>query len=116
MDNEKYTLKLEWDDEAVTVGNLTMNGNNYVSASKVNVSGWPASFKLTATNSKGEVTETIEHAKLLQQVKYSWDGGKYYLAFGIVPELELEQKAQNANIQYVAMMAGVDIDIDGGEV
>ena len=43
-------------------------------------------------------------------MKYDWDGGKYYLAFGIVSELELEQKEQNANIQYVAMMAGVDID------
>ena len=110
MDNEKYSLKLEWDEESITVENLTMNGNNYVSKSKVNVTGWPEVFKLTATNSKGEVTEQIETAKLLQQVKYDWDGGKYYLAFGIVSELELEQKEQNANIQYVAMMAGVDID------
>ena len=109
MDKVKYTLTLTSDEGTVTVENLTMNGNNYVSESEVDLSSLPGNFTLTATDSKGNVTEQY-NAKLLQQAKYDWDGGKYYLAFGPVSTLELEQKSQNSKIEYIAMMADVDLE------
>ena len=30
-----------------------------------------------------------DHAKLIQQESYDWDGGKFYLAFGTVSDQEL---------------------------
>lgn len=111
MDKEKYTLTLTNETGSVTVDNLTMNGNNYVSENEVDLSGWRGIFKLTAKNGQGEVTEEIENAKLLQQVQYAWDGGKYYLTFCAVPKIELDQSTQDSKIEYIAMMA--DIDMEG---
>jgi hypothetical protein len=113
MDKKKYTLTLTGEGETVTVKNVTMNGNNYVSKTKVNLSSLPSVFALTATDESGNVTESIENAKLVQQVKYDWDNGNYYLAFGSVSQLDLDQKTQNSKIEYIAMMA--DVDLEGVE-
>ena len=110
MEKEKYTLTLEGDGGSVTVGNLTVNGNNYVSEALVDLSELSDTFTLTATDSKGNVTESIESAKLLQQVRYDWDGGKYYLAFAPVSKLEAEQSKQDSKIEYIAMMAEIDME------
>ncbi|MBR6306536.1 MAG: hypothetical protein IKR38_07175 [Bacteroidales bacterium] len=81
MDNrETYTIVIEGVNGTFTVGGLTMNGNNYVSVAKVNTENWPSMFKLTAKDSAGRITEEHAHAKLLQQVQYNWDGGKWYLS------------------------------------
>ena len=84
-----YTLKIEGANDEFTIENLTMNGNNYVSATEVDTSEWPPIFSLTATDEDGNVTEEIEHAKLIQQVQYAWDNNKYYLAFASVSPQEL---------------------------
>ena len=97
MDNETYNLTIEGQNNTFSVKNLTMNGNNYVSRKKVDTSKWPAIFKLTAKDSKGNITENIAHAKLLQQVQYDWDGGKYYLAFAQADAQELLEERIAAN-------------------
>ena len=112
MDNESktYTLAIEGQGGTFAVNNLTMNGTNYVSATEVDTSGWPPVFKLTAKDGDGNVTEEHAHAKLLQQERYDWDGGKFYLAFAPVSEQEILFAEQQANIAYIAMMADIDID------
>lgn len=110
MDNKKYTLEIEGQNSTITVENLTMNGTNYVSEAKVDTTAWPPMFKLTAKDSTGNTTEEHAHAKLLQQVQYDWDGGKWYLAFAPVSEQEITNAEQRANIEYIAMMAGIDLD------
>ena len=89
---------------------LTLNGTNYVSKDEVDVSGLPKVFKLTVKDSDGNITEEFEHAKLLQQVQYAWDDNKFYLAFAPVSEQEIMNAEFKANIEYLAMMADVDID------
>ena len=111
MDKEKYTLTLTGEGEKVTVENLTMNGNNYVSESEVDLSALSGAFQLTAKDSKGNVTEHIENARLLQQVQYAWDGGKYYLSFAAVSQYDIDQHVQDSKIEYIAMMS--DIDMEG---
>lgn len=110
MDNKTYTLSIEGAGRSYTVSGLTLNGNNYVSEKEVDTSKWPDVFKLTATDGDGNVTETIAHARLLQQVSYEWDGGKFYLAFTPVSDQEIVNEEIRSNIEYLAMMADVNID------
>lgn len=91
MDNEKktYTLEIIGQNGSFKVEGLSMNGTNYVSETEVDTKDWPATFKFTAKDEEGNITESHDHAKLLQQVSYEWDSGKWYLAFGEVSEQEL---------------------------
>jgi hypothetical protein len=43
-------------------------------------------------------------------VQYEWDGGKWYLAFSEVSEQEIKNAEFQANIEYLAMMADIDMD------
>lgn len=110
MDSKIYTLTIDGQNKTFTVNNLTMNGTNYVSETKVDTENWPEIFKLTAKDNEGNITEEHAHAKLLQQEKYDWDGGKFYLAFAPVSEQEIKNAEFQANLEYLAMMTGTDID------
>ena len=110
MDNKTYTLTIDGQTKAFTVNNLTMNGTNYVSETKVDTENWPEIFKLTAKDNEGNITEEHAHAKLLQQEQYDWDGGKFYLAFAPVSEQEIKNAEFQAQLEYMAMMTDVDID------
>lgn len=105
--DKTYTL---YADDEMIAENLTMNGNNYVSIEEVDVSELPLSFKFTAKDNDGNTTEEFEHAKLLQQVQYEWDGGKWYLAFAPISEQEIKNAEFQSNLEYLAMMVDVDID------
>ena len=106
--DKKYTLYV---DDVKLAEDLTLNGSNYVSKTEVDVSSLPPVFKLTAKDSKGNITEEFEHAKLLHQVQYAWDDNKWYLAFAPVGEQEIKNNEFKSNLQYLAMMADVDIDL-----
>lgn len=105
--DKKYTL---YADGVKLAEGLTLNGSNYVSKDEVDVSGLPKVFKLTVKDSEGNTTEEFEHAKLLQQVQYAWDDNKYYLAFAPVSQQEIMDAEFKANIDYLAMIAKVNID------
>ena len=107
--DKTYTLTIEAKNTTYTVDNLTMNGNNYVSDSEIDTSGWSSVFKLTAKDGEGNVTEAIENAKLVQQHK-SWIDGKYYLAFAAVNPQEVQLSNIQSNLSYIAMMTDVEID------
>ena len=110
MENKKYTLTIEGQNSTFKVENLTMNGSNYVSEAKVDTTAWPPTFELTARDEKDTVTEAIDHAKLIQQEQYAWDGGKWYLAFAPVSPEELARAEQQSEIEYLAMMMDIDLD------
>ena len=106
--DKKYAL---YADDVKLAEDLTLNGSNYVSKTEVDVSNLPPVFKLTAKDSKGNITEEFEYAKLLQQKQYAWDDNKFYLAFSPVSEQEIKNNEFKSNLQYFAMMADVDIDM-----
>jgi hypothetical protein len=99
-----YTLKIGND---ITISGLTMNGNNYVSETKVNTSAWPAVFKLTVTDSDGN-TEVTNHAKLIQQEQYAWDNNRWYLAFGEVSDEAIKLEEVN-DTALAGLMATTDL-------
>lgn len=104
--NKTYSL---FADGVKFAEKLTVNGNNYVSSSKVDTESLPDVFKLEVKDNEGKVTEVIDSARLLQQVQYT-EGGDYYLAFSKVSKQELLNDKLQSNIEYLAMMANVDID------
>lgn len=104
--NKTYSL---FADGVKFAEKLTVNGNNYVSNSKVGTESLPDVFKLEVKDSKDKITEVIDNARLLQQVQYT-EGGEYYLAFSKVSKQELLNDKLQSNIEYLAMMADVDID------
>lgn len=104
--DKKYTLYV---DDVKLAEDLTINGSNYVSKTEVDVSNLPPVFKLTAKDSKGNITEEFEHAKLLQQVQYAWDDNKFYLAFAPVSEQEIKNNEFQSNLHYLAMMADLEL-------
>ena len=93
-----YALTIADVNDTFIYENLGMNGTNYVSENEIDVSEWPPIFSLTATDEDGNITESIDHAKLIQQVAYEWDGGKYYLAFAPVSQQELINAEKEAKI------------------
>lgn len=105
-----YSLKIEGANDEFVLENLGMNGTNYVSDSYVDTSEWPPVFALTATDEDGNVTESIAHAKLIQQETYTWDEGKYYLAFAPVSQQEIANAELQSQIEYMAMMLDVDLE------
>lgn len=100
MDHEKktYTLEIVGQNGSFKVECLSMNGTNYVSETEVDTKDWPATFKFTAKDEEGNITEQHDRAKLLQQVSYEWDDGKWYLAFGVVSEQEAKNSEFRADI------------------
>lgn len=103
-----YTL---YADGVKLAENLTKNGTNYVSADEVDVSNLPPVFRLTVKDTNDNITEEYEHAKLLQQEQYEWDDNKYYLAFAPVSQQEVDFDNFRSNLQYLAMMSDIDIDV-----
>ena len=111
MESKTYTLTIEGQNSTITVENLSMNGTNYVSEAKVDTTAWPPTFKLTAKDEEGTVTEAIDYAKLIQQEQYTWDNNRWYLAFALVSPQEIENAKLHSQIEYMAMMTDVDLDI-----
>lgn len=108
METKTYNIKINGTPCAET---FTLNGTNYVSETEVDTIPWPPMFSFEATDNDGNVTEQYTHAKLIQQVSYEWDGGKWYLAFAPVSLQEIENAKLQSQIEYMAMMTDVDLDI-----
>lgn len=106
--DKKYTL---YADGVKLADGMALNGTNYVSENEVDVSNLPKVFHLTVKDGDGNTTEEFEYAKLLQQVQYAWDNNKSYLAFAPVSEQEIKNNEFKSNLQYIAMMADVDIEL-----
>jgi len=108
---DKYTLKIESQHGTITIPDLEMNGTNYVSETQVDTTAWPDTFKLTATDRNGNITEQYDHAKLIQQEQYAWDNNRFYLAFAPVSAQEIKNAELQSQLEYLAMMADVDLEV-----
>jgi len=83
------------------------NGTNYVSDTKVDESVFEGNLSaLTITD--GEETIVMHNAELIQQVHY--DGG-WYLCFRELSRQELAYAALSGKIDYLAMMAEIDMEV-----
>lgn len=100
----QYTITLA-DGQKIT--GLTKNGDNFVSKTQVDESIFDGNLS-TMTVSDGESEQVLNNVELIQQVEYK-DG--WYLAFRELTAQELRDMEIDAKIDYIAMMADVDMEV-----
>lgn len=87
------------------------NGTNFVSDTQLDTLDWPEIFSLYIKDEEtGHIVERYEYARIQQQVQYSWDNDRWYIAFAPVSDQEVKAIQFKANLEYLAMMSDVDID------
>lgn len=94
--------------DGTEIKNLTRNGDNFISDTRVDESLFAGNLTTLTITDGEDVTIEMNNAELIQQIEYQ---GKYWLCFRELSERELKGMALESQIQYLAMMTDVDIDI-----
>ena len=94
--------------DGTEIKNLTRNGDNFISDTKVDESLFAGNLTTLTITDGEDVTIEMNNAELIQQIEYQ---GKYWLCFRELSARELKDMALESQIQYLAMMTDVDIDI-----
>lgn len=102
MKNKTYTITLA---DGTVLDNLTLNGNNYVSAVEITKDIFNGNLS-TVTISDGEHTHTHKNMKLVQLVHY--DDGYYFILRKLSPS-ELQDIKNRSDIDYIAMMSDIEL-------
>jgi len=105
---ETYTLKIKSNNNEFTIENLSMNGTNYVSKTKVDTIQWPEIFELIVESDSKRI-EHYEHARLIQQTKHN-QTEEWYLIFSSVSNQEIESMKMKSDIEYLSMMTDIEIE------
>lgn len=87
------------------IENLTMNGTNYVSTKKLTEADFAGKLR-TVTVDDGETQEVLEHCELVQITKMDKE---YWFVLRQLSSSEVAMKQTQADIEYVAAMADVDL-------
>ena len=103
MDEKIYKVTLA---DGTVIDGLKMNGNNFISLSPVD----PAVFDGNCSPvviSNGETDESHENMELVQITAN--DNGEHWFVLRDISEKELAQIKMQSDIEYVAMMAGIEL-------
>ena len=103
MEETKYTITLT---DGTSIGDLTLNGNNYISKTSVQAETFVGNCS-PMTVSDGETEEVHEFAELVQIKQY---GNEYWMVFRDIPEHERKEVKVRADVDYLAMMTDVDLE------
>jgi hypothetical protein len=92
--------------------NLGLNGNNFISDTKLtedDFEGKLLNVKIEGKTEDGkEIIEEHSHMELIQIAQYD-DG--YYFALRDLTDEELEKMKMQSDIEYLAMMSDVDLEV-----
>lgn len=100
----EYTITLS---DGQTISGLSLNGTNFVSKDKIDESIFDGNLS-TMTITDGETEHTMKNVEFIQQMELD---GEWYLAFRELSERELRNIEIDAKIDYIAMMADVDMGV-----
>lgn len=99
----KYTIRLA---DGTELKGLGKNGDNYVSATEIDESIFEDNTsEVVITDEDGNET-VIENAVFVQQMEFP-DG--FYICFTQKTSMELAMEEMQSQIDYIAMMADVDM-------
>lgn len=98
MDEKIYSIMLA---DGTVLTNLTVNGNNYISQEAVTEEIFNGNCSPITIND-----EVHENMELVQITKMS---GKYWFVLRDVPQEELNRIKLRSDIEYVAMMSGIEL-------
>lgn len=102
MDNKIYTITLA---DGTVIHNLTINGNNYISKTKLVEDTFRDNCSPVTIND-GTNDEVHPFMDLLQITE---NDGEYWLVLRDIPADELEKMQMKSDIEYLAMMGGVEL-------
>lgn len=104
MNEKTYKITLA---DGTEIGNLGLNGDNFISGVAVNEDTFAGNCSPVMI-SDGTVEEIHEHMELVQ-VKEQLTG-EYWFVLRDVSAEELEKMKMQSDIEYVAMMSGVELE------
>lgn len=102
MDDKLYSITLA---DGTTFENLRLNGNNFISSVPVSAESFDNNCS-PLTISDGDTQEVHEYAELVQITIYN---GEYWFVIRVLSPDELRRIKMQSDIEYVAMMAGVEL-------
>lgn len=102
---EKRTWKIELADGTALEG-LSLNGNNYVSTKKLTADDFAGKLS-HVTITDGKTTQEMENAELVQCQQYD---NEYWFILREKSAAEVTAEKTQANIEYIAMMADIDLE------
>lgn len=98
-----YSIKLA---DGTVIDNLGLNGNNFISTAEISASLFEDNLAPVEI-SDGTTTETHESMELVQITNPV--SGEYWFALRDFTDEELAQQQLRADLEYLAMMAGIDL-------
>ena len=102
MDERIYEITLA---DGTEIKDLRINGNNFISAAPIDVAVFEGNCSTVVISVDNEI-ETHEHMELVQVMPV---GEEYWFVLRDLTDDELEKIKMQSDIEYVAMMAGVEI-------
>lgn len=102
MDEKIYIITLA---NGTEIGNLRLNGNNFISKAPIDTTIFEGNCS-SVTIRNGESEEIHENMELVQITPVGED---YWFVLRDLSAAELEKIKMQSDIEYVAMMAGIEI-------
>lgn len=103
MDNKIYKITLS---DGTVIGDLKMNGNNFISTLPVTEDMFLYNCSQVIIND-GESDTTYTNMELVQITEP--EAGVYWFILREISQKELDQMKLQSDIEYVAMMSGVEL-------
>lgn len=102
MDEKIYTITLK---DGTQIENLRMNGNNFISQEQINPEIFDGNLEKVTIND-GENDEVHENMGLVQVTQM---GDEYWFVLRDIPASEIANEKLRSDLDYLAMMADVEI-------
>ena len=102
MKEKRFTVTLA---DGTKLENLKLNGNNFISSVKIEESLFKDNCT-PVTISDGETSEVHDNMELVQVIPYN---GEYWFILRDLPAEELRRIKMESDIEYLAMMTGVEL-------
>lgn len=102
MDEKIYTITLK---DGTQIENLRMNGNNFISQEQINPEIFDGNLEKVTIND-GENDEVHENMGLVQVTQM---GDEYWFVLIDIPASEIANEKLRSDLDYLAMMADVEI-------
>lgn len=100
--DKSYTIILA---DGTEIGNLSLNGNNFISRTPVDTAIFENNCSPVVI-CDGETDEIHDNMELVQLMEA---GEEYWFVLRDITKEELEKIKMQSDIEYVAMMSGVEI-------
>lgn len=94
--------------DGTTIENLGLNGNNFISETEITENDFKGKLSHVVIKEKNKIVQELNNAELIQIVHYE-DG--YYFALRELSEQEINMAKIQGNIEYIAMMTDVDLEV-----